>query len=252
MPSDAPALDASLQFETLLRENTLSQRVVRQLETLLTGTQLQPGDRLPAERELARQFGVSRTVIREAVAALVAKGLLEVAAGSGTIIRRPSADFVAQSLALYLRSGQPHLDYANVHEARRTLEVEIAGLAAARRTDADLQQMQALLEAMATQYDTPDLYIANDVAYHRALALATHNPLFPLLLDSIVDIMLEVRRLGLRVPRNFESGKNHHQAIFEQVRAGNSEEARHAMLAHLLDSEAIMKQALESHAHSGK
>ena len=97
-------------FNTVEREETLASRVAGQMESLIVQQRLQPGDRLPAERELAHQFGVSRTVVREAVRALAARGLLEVKAGSGTLVRTPSAHTVAQSMALYLRAGRSDLD----------------------------------------------------------------------------------------------------------------------------------------------
>src|SRR5689334_10607565 len=99
-------------FKLVQREETLASRVTGQLETLIVQRHLQPGDRLPAERDLAQQFGVSRTVVREAVRALVAKSLLEVQPGSGTHIRSPSAQSVSQSMALFLRGGQPAVDYS--------------------------------------------------------------------------------------------------------------------------------------------
>src|SRR5437868_4206273 len=115
-------------FRTLPRETTLANQVSQQLEALIIERRLQPGDRLPAERELARQFGVSRTVIREAVRSLAAKGMLEVRSGSGTIVRAPNAAAVSQSMTLFLRAGYPELDYRKVLEVRSILEVEIAGL----------------------------------------------------------------------------------------------------------------------------
>src|SRR5579859_2081829 len=103
MPNKARASKPSVSddlFKTIPREASLSNRVKVQLEQLLVDSRLQPGDRLPAERELARQFGVSRTVIREAVRTLTARGLLEVRSGSGTIVRSPSAASVSESMTL--------------------------------------------------------------------------------------------------------------------------------------------------------
>lgn len=234
-------------FTALQRETTMAHRVTGQIEQLIVERRLQLGDRLPSERDLARQFGVSRTVVREAVRALVAKGLLEVKPGSGTVIRSPSARTVTQSMTLFLRGGQPDLDFTKVHEIRRVLEIEIAGLAAARRTDDDLIKLQRLLDEMPTVQHDRDRFAQNDVAFHAALAAATHNELFALLLDSIVDIMLKVRQMGLDVPGTTAHGINFHRAIFAEVKAGNVDGARQTMLEHLIDSEAIMHQALALH-----
>ncbi len=96
---------------------------------ILSG-RLHLGDRLLPERELAEQFGMSRTVVRQAIHALSAKGLLETLLGGGTTVRSPSAAAVARSVRLYLRSDNGQRDYGKVHEIRSLLEVEIAGLAA--------------------------------------------------------------------------------------------------------------------------
>ncbi len=237
-------------FETLQRETTLANRVTHQIEALIVENHLRPGDRLPSERELARQFGVSRTVVREAVRALVAKSLLEVRPGNGTIVCSPSAQSVAQSITLFLRAGQTELDYDKVHEIRRLLEIEIAGLAAERRTAADLENVAAILHQAAEIRDDRDRFAQNDVDFHAALARATHNELFSLLLDSIADIMLKVRQLGFCVPDMPARALKYHTAIFEQIKSGDPEKARQAMHEHLIEAEDTMRQVLALYAGS--
>jgi GntR family transcriptional repressor for pyruvate dehydrogenase complex len=231
-------------FQAIPRGSTLANRVTRQIERLIVEGQLKPGDRLPPERTLARQFGVSRTVIREAVRALVAKSLLDVRAGSGTVVRSPSTESVAQSMKLLLRAGQPELDYEKVHEIRRLLEVEIAGLAAERRTSEDLKGMEEILDRASKIQDNRDEFAQSDVDFHAALASATHNELFSLVLDSLVDIMLQVRQMAFGVSGMPSRALRYHQAILEQVKAGDPEGARQAMHEHLIESEDTMRQAL--------
>jgi GntR family transcriptional repressor for pyruvate dehydrogenase complex len=233
-------------FKTLQRESTLSERVTDQIENLIIASHLQPGDHLPPERELARQFGVSRTVVREALHALVAKSLLETRSGGGTVVRSPTAEAVAQSMSLFLRAGQPQLDYNKVLEVRRILEVEIAGLAAERRTTEDLKKMDEILQE-AAKVEERDHFAKNDVAFHAALAHATHNELFGLLLDSIADIMFKVRYLGFDVPDTITRAVKYHRAILEQIEAGNAEGARQAMREHLAESEDTQRRAMALH-----
>ena len=95
-----------------------------------------------------------------------------------------------------------------------------------------------------------DLFSKSDVAFHAVLAAATHNELFPLLLDSVVDIMVRVRQLGFDVPGSSEHALRYHRAIFEQVRSGDAEAARQAMREHLNDSEDVMRHALALHARA--
>jgi GntR family transcriptional repressor for pyruvate dehydrogenase complex len=235
-------------FEALQRESTLANRVTCQMERLIVEGRLRPGDRLPAERELARQFGVSRTVVREAVRALAAKSLLEVRPGSGTIVRSPTAESVVQSMTLLLRAGQPELDYEKVQEARRILEIDIAGLAAERRTDGDLEEMEEILQEASEIRCDRDCFARSDVNFHAALARATHNKLFPLLLDSVADIMIKVRQMAFDVPGMPDRALRHHRAVLEQVRAGDPEGARQAMSEHMDEAEDTIRQALALHA----
>lgn len=232
-------------FQTLQRSSTLANRVMHQIEQLIVEGHLQPGDRLPPERELGRQFGVSRTVIREAVRALVAKSLLEVRPGSGTMVRSPSAESVTQSMALLLRSGHPGMDYEKVLEIRRVLEVEIAGLAAQRRTPEDLEELEKIIEQASLTQGDRDGFVQCDVDFHAALAYATRNELFSLLLDSLADILITWRAITFDdVPEMPARSLKYHTAVLEQVKAGNSEAARQAMLEHLIESEITTREAL--------
>src|SRR5690606_1965681 len=154
----------------------------------------------PPERELARQFSVSRTVVREAVRALTAQGLLEVRAGSGSVVRNPGSEAFAESMALYLRVGGRDFDYRKILEGRRVLEVEIAGLVAERCTPEDLAALTALVAEIPSVADDGDGWLRNDMDFHALLAQATKNELFSLLLDSIADVLASVRRMGFSVP----------------------------------------------------
>jgi GntR family transcriptional repressor for pyruvate dehydrogenase complex len=237
-------LEASGMFQTLERE-TLAGRVTGQVERLIVERHLQPGDRLPAERELAAKLGVSRTVVREAVRSLTAKGMLEVKPGSGTIVRTPSADDLSPSMALFLRGQRPQIDHQEVMEVRRLLEVEIAGLAAQRRTEQDLATLERILDEHVGIHQSRQIFVAWDVAFHSALAVATHNDLFPLLLNSVVTILRKVREIGFDVPGSPDRALYHHRAIFRQVKRGKAEAARHAMREHLAEAEDTMLKALK-------
>lgn len=136
-------------YSKVQREATLSTRVSDQIQELIVKSHLQPGDRLSSERELGERLGVSRTVIREAVRGLSAKGLLQVSPGrAGTTVRLPSAASVSESMTLFLRAGRTQMDFAKLQEVRRVLEVSISGYAAERRTDEDLRRLHENLGQM--------------------------------------------------------------------------------------------------------
>jgi len=230
-------------FQVVPRELTLSNRVTGEIEALIVQNRLQPGDRLLAERELARQFGVSRTVIREAVRALTAKGLLEVHAGSGTIVRAPTAQNVSQSMTLYLRGSQSQHDFGKVLEVRSVLEVEIAGFAAERRTTNDIERMVATLQR-SDQVVTRETFVSWDMEFHLLLAQATHNELFTLLLDSVTEAMRQLRQMAFDITGAPTRAYKYHNAILEQVKMGDRKGARQAMREHLAEAEVSLKQAM--------
>lgn len=235
----------SLPIRKIARAGTLSSQVSARLEKLIVENRIPPGGSLPTERELSERFEVSRTVIREAVRGLVAKGLLEVNMGSGTIVRRPSTQLVSQTMSLYLRGDRQEVDHESVTEVRRLLEIEIAGRAAERRTPNDLAVLKAVLDDYGNAAEDRQAYVKWDVDFHLRLAAATHNELFVLLLDSIGGIMTRVREIGFGVPGSGERALRHHTAIYRQVELGSRDGARQAMREHIEDSESVMKAAME-------
>lgn len=238
------ALNNVLAIQKIARVGTLSDRVTVHLEKMIVDNQIAPGGLLPPERDLAVRFEVSRTVIREAVRGLVAKGLLEVNAGSGMKVRRPSSKLVAQSMSLYLRGGQKDVDHDKVTAVRKLLEIEIAGLAAERRTDEDVAGLKAILDEYPNVADDRQAYVKWDLDFHLRLAASTHNELFVLLLDSIGAIMTRVREIGFNVLGAGERALRYHSAIFKQVELGSRDGARQAMREHIEDSESVMKAGM--------
>ena len=231
-----------------LRDRSLSlvQLVTSQIETMIRERQLVEGDQLPNERELCRQFGVSRTVVREAIAWLSAKNLLEVrgGAGGGIVVSAPTAQDVSSSLSLLLSLEHDPSQHTKVLEVRRLLEVEIASLAAARRTDTDLDKMAAILAAHEQAQDDRERFAQLDLDFHVAIASATQNELFVILLDSLRGISMLVLRLGYSTPGNPQRALHYHRAIMEQIAGGNAKGARTAMLSHLIEAEETMHLAL--------
>jgi GntR family transcriptional repressor for pyruvate dehydrogenase complex len=245
MPSDAGARRSSPRLVSeLAREETLANRVVAELERLILESRLGEGDRLPSERELAAQFGVSRTVVREAVRALAARRLVEVEGGRGTVVRAPTPEAAAESMRLLLRVQSSGADADKVTEIRRVLENEIASLAAARRTPNDLRALDAIVQAAEAHLDDPDAFITEDVGFHQALAGATHNELFSIILDSLAGVMLEVRLLALRIPGTPRRSLTHHRAVLEAVRAGDPVRARRAMDHHMDEARQTLLEAV--------
>jgi GntR family transcriptional regulator, transcriptional repressor for pyruvate dehydrogenase complex len=218
-------------FSQVAREPSLADRVASLMLETITSNRLRPGDSLPSERELGEQFGVSRTVIREAVRSLVAKGLIEVRTGSGIRVATLDGSAVRESLTHFLR-GNDGLDYQKVHEIRSVLEAQMAASAAERARPADIREISAALDRMTEAGKDVEMAAQADVEFHRALADATQNPLYAVLLDAIGNALIEVRKQTL-MRGSLVSALRSHREILDAVRRGDADAARSAMSAHL-------------------
>jgi GntR family transcriptional regulator, transcriptional repressor for pyruvate dehydrogenase complex len=227
-PSEATA--RTNLFEQVVREPRLSDKVAEMMLATILSNRLNVGDRLPSERELGEQFGVSRTVVREAVRELVAKGVIEVRSGSGLRVAAVDASAVSESMSLFLRGGA--IDFEKVHEVRTLLEVHIAGLAAERADPEDVAALRAVDNRMQAERADVEAAARDDLEFHRVIALATHNDLFLLLLDSIGSSLFEIRRENLgsgSAPMTLEQ----HARVLDRIAAKDPDGAREAMAAHL-------------------
>jgi len=215
-----------------VKTSRLYEQIVQQVEDAILKGQLKPGDQLPAERDLAHSFGVSRTAVREAVKTLREKGLVEAYSGRGTFVTNGTSHSIRQSLDLMIRIN-PLEGSANLAELRLVLEPEIAALAAARIEEQLLSTMREAVEEMDRSLRDPDAYVEADLDFHLALAEAAGNPLILSLLDSIVGLLREQRSRIFNVDGGPERGQFHHKRILAAVEQGNPEAAREAMRAHL-------------------
>ena len=239
-------------YQTLKREPKLADRAMLQLQKLIVNRTFRPGDRLPSERELGERLGVSRTVVREALRSLSVKGLVEVRDGAGAFVRAPSADLVSELLGVAL-SHMETGDVTSRHilEMRRILEIEMAGLAAERWETDDLSELQRLLDLMARPGIAPEEWARADVEFHNAIAIASRNPLFPIVLRSIAEVLMRVRLLAVRLLETPRKALYHHRRIFEALKKGSVRGAKLAMENHLREAEETMRRALAKQAAQG-
>jgi GntR family transcriptional regulator, transcriptional repressor for pyruvate dehydrogenase complex len=235
------SLDAKPVYQTV-RTSRLFEQIVKQVEDSILKGQLKPGDQLPAERDLAQRFGVSRTAVREAVKTLREKGLVEAYSGRGTFVTNGTSRAIRQSLDLMIRINQQD-GSANLAELRFVLEPEIAGLAATRIEEQLLATMREAVAGMDRNLHDPDAYVEADLDFHLAMAEAVGNPLILSLLDSIVGLLREQRSRIFNVDRGPERGQFHHKRILAAIEQRDPEAAREAMRAHLqqvlVDSSAL-------------
>jgi GntR family transcriptional repressor for pyruvate dehydrogenase complex len=236
-----------------VKTSRLYEQIVQQVEESILKGQLKPGDQLPAERDLAQRFGVSRTAVREAVKALREKGLVEAYTGRGTFVTNGKSQAMRQSLDLIIKISQQE-GSLHLAELRRILEPEIAALAAPRIEEQLLSTMREAVAAMDRNVDDREAYIEADLDFHLALAEAADNPLILALIDSIVGLLREQRSRIFEVDGGPGRGQFHHKRILKAIERRDPDAAREAMRDHLEqvreDSSASLKTSQRSRQSS--
>lgn len=217
---------------TAVRASRLYQQIVEQIEQSIRNGLLKPGDQLPAERDLAERFGVSRTAVREAVKALCEKGLVEALPGRGTFVIDATSHVIKQSLDLLINISTPE-GLAHLEDVREIFEPEIAARAAIRAEPKQLAAMREAIDAMDRSLEDADGYIEADLDFHLALAEAAQNPLVLTLIDSIVGLLRAQRTRVFHTPDGPARGQHHHRRLLHAIERHDPEAARAAMQAHL-------------------
>ncbi len=215
-----------------IQSERLYEQIVEQIESRILAGDLKVGDQLPPERELAEQFAVSRTAVREAIKALREKGLVEIRLGRGTFVVQGGSGIVRHSLGLLMKND-PARGSLNLVEVREILEPEIAALAATRITDEYISAMQKAVETMDHALDNVEVFVEADLDFHLALAEATQNPIIPALIDSIIELLREQRKRIALTEGGLHRGQYHHKRILEAVMQHDPQAARKAMQDHL-------------------
>jgi GntR family transcriptional repressor for pyruvate dehydrogenase complex len=239
-------------FGVIGTKERLVDQVVREIQQLILDHKLSPGMKLPPERELAEQFGVSRTVIREAVHVLVTRGLLLSRRKLGTLVRPLNQSLISEPLHILLQSKGFTLE--ELHQVRSFLEGEITELAAKEASQEEIDRLRTIVETMEAVLHEPEAYAAADAEFHHCLAGMTHNSLLVLLSDTIADLLQNVRLSIAAAPGLFVSAAQDHRKILDQIASHNAIQARKAMLAHLNHARQIQEQflAVQDHHEDGK
>jgi len=215
-----------------IQSSRLYEQIVQQIEESIRKGDLTEGSQLPAERDLATQFGVSRTAVREAIKALQEKGLVDAFPGRGTFVTNGTSNSMRRSLDRIIKSGEPD-GWGYLVEVREILEPEIAALAAQRAEDQDIATMQEAVNVMDQAGRDADAFIEADLDFHLALAEAAANPIVLSLIDSIVGLLREQRLRIFRIGGGPERGQHHHKRILDAIKRHDAPGARAAMQAHL-------------------
>jgi GntR family transcriptional repressor for pyruvate dehydrogenase complex len=202
--------------------------IVRAVEEMIVSGRWDEGSRLPSERRLSDECAVSRPVVREALRVLSERGLIEISAGRGSFVRRLSAHSGAGNVELLARGGQ--VTARDLVVARTMLESEAASLAAQHRTDQDVARLRELF----TRFDDSDVpeKADFDLAFHEAVALASHNPVIQVMFSSIRTLTHAVMLRSL-VDRAVIAHAVPHDHILDAIIRQDADGARALMAEHI-------------------
>lgn len=223
---------------------SVTQRAIERIKTMIADGVLEPGQRLPTERDLAAQLGMSRSSMREAIRALTVLGVLEARHGSGIYVTALDAGDLLETFGVVADlSRGPRL--VELLEVRRVLESTATALAAARITPAQLAVVEEHLAAMAAT-DDPEVILAHDLAFHRAIAEAAGNETMAAILEGLSSRTFRARVWrGYAEEGAFTRTRREHAAIHRALKARDPEAARAAAAAHVGEVEEWMRAQLD-------
>lgn len=219
-----------------------SVEVAQSLLSYLLSGELRPGDRIPSERSLTQILGVGRGAVREALKSLTLLGLLEVRQGDGTYLSSTNSSLLPRIVEWGIMLGERHI--LDLVEARQEIEISLAGMAAARRTDDDVERLAEALRAMQDRASDRDAYIEADVNFHMVLADISRNTVLAGVLGSIRSLL---RVWTTRVVTDRASVRDSlalHPPVFAAIRDGDPAAARAAMTHHMERATARLRKTL--------
>lgn len=220
-------------FRAVHDHSSLSEKITAQITDAVVGGQLTPGSRLPPERELAEQFGVSRTVVRDAIKTLAGRGFLQVRHGSGIFVAT-AEESVAGCLEMLsdtlILQGTGLQDLFDV---RKTLEVRTAELAAKLRTPDQVERLRTLVEEAYEHLDEPKVLSKRDAQFHVAIAEASQNLVIVRVMLTLLDLLAKSRLESLSIPGQAKRALEDHEHIIQAIEAQDAVQAKDAMLSHL-------------------
>ncbi len=225
----------SMEYKKI-KPKKIYEEVAEVLQKAIRSGKLKPGTKLESVQQLAENFQVGRSAIREALTALKAMGLIEMRQGEGTYVKEFQAGDLTFSLAQAMLMNQK--DVMHLLEVRKIIETGAAATAAKKHTPENLKKMVTALNGMKAALGNEELGEKSDLQFHLAVSEATQNPMLTNLLLQVSDLMQETMRETRRITL-FSKEKttvrlyNEHLAIYEAIAAGNEDIARSAMLNHL-------------------
>jgi GntR family transcriptional repressor for pyruvate dehydrogenase complex len=221
-------------FKSVRSTQLLSHTVEEKIQQAIAEKHLMPGDRLPTEMELCQQFEVSRTVMREALRVLSSRGLISIEKGRGMFVNRLTPDSVTEPFALFLHMNHNADHKLHVIEARQMFEPEIAADAARHHSPEDDERLKRNYQQLVEIGEDVSSLSSLDMAFHLMVAEATQNPVVPLLMKPIHQLMPVIKKSVYKVVQDaHQSAVEWHGKILEAILASDPAGAHKAMADHL-------------------
>ncbi len=226
-------------MEAIAARRRLHSHVVDRLIPMIASGELPAGSQLPTEPEMSARFGVSRSVVREALRVLDAKGLIEVRHGSGTRVTPPDRwDPLDPQVLVRLPNGGPSARVLrDLLETRAIVECEAAALAAQRADESDRAALDAALETMRVTLDDPARFVTGDSAFHLTLLRAARNCVLERITQPMHALLSYAQQLTDAIPGVLGRALAQHEAIAAAVRSGDAGAARETMREHLAQTQ---------------
>ena len=213
-----------------IKHTKISDKIVDQIKSRISEGVLKPGDRLPPERDLVKEFGVSRPSLREALNSLVALGFLEVK-GKRTYIKSVASESMLDPLSLLIKTDTQKI--FDLIEVRKAIEAWGAFLAAQRATEEDIKRLENILEEMGKAYKQGRSWEKQDADFHLGIAQATHNTIHTHMMSTIYDFLRESVARVFKDRAKVKKLLDHHYRIFGAIKNHSPDKARERTLEHL-------------------
>lgn len=214
-----------------IRKRSIAEEISERILKMLRDRKLRPGDKLPPERELADMLGVSRPSLREALRALSLMNIIEIRQGDGTYVSSLDPDQLFDHLEFVFDLDESTL--LQLFEARKVVEVGCVGLAAKLITEAQLAELELIVQQSAATVGNAEEFLAADLALHKVVTEASHNPMLIRFMASINQLGMVSRRITGSSAAVRQQSIQDHKRIVAALKAGDPEAAREAMLNHL-------------------
>lgn len=234
-----------MKLPTIGRREHLPIKVADLISRRISAGDLKPGDRLPTEQAMAARLGVSRNVVREAMARLRSDGLVQARQGVGAFLARTDA---ASALRIDAEALNDQREFAHLFELRAILEIRAAGLAAERRAPRGMNELKGALERMRGSEKWAEGGVDADLDFHRAVARATGNPYLAkvaaFLSEQVRESIVKTRERLKSVTEVVDVTIAEHQAIADAIRSKSPAAARRAMARHICNAGARLGLAI--------